>query len=103
MKRGYIGPSHCHLCQDKEETTNHLLEDCSYTTELWDWATGIYRQSNRIQDNINETINNWNESNTENEKVNLYWNLTSGMIISAIWKERIRHIFRNESLPEGKL
>jgi hypothetical protein len=38
-----------------------------------------------------------------NEMVNLCWNLTSGMIIWAIWKERNRRIFRNESLPEGKL
>jgi hypothetical protein len=102
-KRGYIGPSRCHLCQAKEETTNHLLDECSYTTELWDWATGIYRQSNRIWGNISATINNWNESYNENEMVNLCWNLTSGMIIWEIWKERNRRIFRNEILPEGKL
>jgi hypothetical protein len=34
--------------------------------------------------------------------VNLYWNLTLGMIIWAIWKEQNRHIFRNESIPEKK-
>jgi hypothetical protein len=47
-KRGYIGPSHCHLCQAEEETTNHLLDECSYTTKLWYWEVGIYRQSNRV-------------------------------------------------------
>jgi hypothetical protein len=35
-KRGFIGPSRCHLCQAKEETTNHLLDECTYTTEIWD-------------------------------------------------------------------
>jgi ribonuclease HI len=102
-KRGFIGPSRCHLCQVKEETTNHLLDECNYTTEMWDWATGIFRQSNRTRGNINATINNWNESYSENEMVNLCWNLMPGMIIWAIWKERNRRIFRNESLPEGKL
>jgi hypothetical protein len=26
-KMGYIGPSRCHLCQAKEEKTNHLLDE----------------------------------------------------------------------------
>jgi hypothetical protein len=103
MKRGFIGPSRCHLCQVKEETTNHLLDECSYTTEIWDWAAGIFRQSNRIRGNINATINNWNEGYNENEMVNLCWNLTSGMIIWAIWKERNRRIFRNESIPTERI
>jgi hypothetical protein len=87
MKRGFIGPSHYHLCLDKEETTNHLLDECSYTTKIWDWAAGIFRQSNRIWGNINATINNWNEDYSENEMVNLCWTLMSRMIIWAIWKE----------------
>jgi hypothetical protein len=28
-KRGFIGPSRCHLYQVKEETTNHLLDECN--------------------------------------------------------------------------
>jgi hypothetical protein len=35
--------------------------------------------------------------------VNLCWNLTSGMIIWTIWKERNRCIFRNESIPAERL
>jgi hypothetical protein len=102
-KRGFIGPSQCHLCQAKEETMNHLLDECNYTTKIWDWAASIFRQSNRTRGNISATINNWNESYRKNEMVNLYWNLMPGMIIWAIWKERNRRIFRNKSLPEGKL
>jgi hypothetical protein len=45
----------------------------------------------------------WNERYNENEMVNLCWNLMPGMIIWAIWKKRNQRIFRNESLPEGKL
>jgi ribonuclease HI len=103
MKRGFIGPSRCHLYLDKEETTNHLLDECSYTTEIWDWVAGIFRQSNRIKGNINATINNWNEGYSENEMVNLCWNLTSGMIIWAIWKEWNRCIFRNERIPTKRI
>jgi hypothetical protein len=35
--------------------------------------------------------------------VNLCWNLMPGMIIWEMWKERNRRIFKNESLPKGKL
>jgi hypothetical protein len=61
-KRGFIGPSQCHLSQPKEETMNHLLNECNYTTEIWDWEACIFLQSNRTRGNINATINNWNES-----------------------------------------
>jgi hypothetical protein len=102
-KRGFIGPSWCHLYQAKEETTNHLLDECIYTTEIWDWVVGIFQQSNRTQGNIYATINNKNESYSENEEVNLCWTLILGMIIWTIWKERNQRIFKNESLPEGKI
>jgi hypothetical protein len=98
MKRVFIGPCHFHIYIDNEETTNHLLDKCSYTKEIWDWVAGIFCQSNRIKGNISATINNWNAGYSENEMVNLYWNLTSSMIIWAIWKERNRCIFRNERI-----
>jgi hypothetical protein len=90
-----MGPSHCHLFQAKEETMNHLLDECKCIAEIWDWATYIVRQSNRTRGNICATINNWNESYRKNEVVNLCWNLMPGMIIWEIWKERNRRIFRN--------
>ena len=80
-KRGFTSPSRCHLCQVKEEINDHLLDDCSYTEEIWDWTTSIYRQSNKVRVSISATIKNWNESYRENEMVNLCWNLMSGMII----------------------
>jgi hypothetical protein len=82
---------------------NHLLDECTYTAELWDWAASIFRQSNRIRGNIATTINLWKENYNEQEEVNLCWTLIPGMIIWAIWKERNRHIFRNQSWPEGKI
>jgi len=37
-KRGFVGPSRCHLCRQQEETTNHLLNRCTFTTILWNWV-----------------------------------------------------------------
>jgi hypothetical protein len=35
-KRGFIGPSWCHLCGQEEETQNHLLNLCPYSSCIWD-------------------------------------------------------------------
>jgi hypothetical protein len=67
---------------------NHLLDECPYTSEVWDWVAGIFQQSNRVRDNISTTINTWKENYSENEEVNLYWTLIPSMIILEIWKER---------------
>jgi hypothetical protein len=96
-KRGFTGPSRCHLCQTQEETTNHLLDECAYTAELWDWAASIFRQSDRICGNIATKIKLWRENYSNQVEVNLCWILTPGMIIWSTWKERNRCTFRNQS------
>jgi hypothetical protein len=50
---------------------NHLLDECTLTAEVWDWAASIFRQSNRIKGNISATINTWKENYSDNEEVNL--------------------------------
>jgi hypothetical protein len=103
MKRGFIGPSHCHLWKFKEETTNHLLDESNYTTEIWDWVIGIFCQSNKIRGNIGVAIKNYKEGYNENEMVNLCWTLMSRMIIWEIWKEWNRCIFKNEIIPTERI
>jgi hypothetical protein len=63
----------------------------------------IFHQSNRIRGNISTTINTWEEKYNDNEEVNLCWTLTPSMIAWAIWKERNRRIFRNQSWTVGKI
>jgi hypothetical protein len=95
-KRGFIGPSRCHLCEEKDETMNHLMDECPYTTKVWDWASSIFRQSNRVRGNIVASITTWKENYSENKEVNLCGTLILVMIIWAIWKERNRCVFRNQ-------
>ena len=66
---------------------NHLMDECPYTTKVWDLASSIFRQSNRVRGNIVATITTWKENYSENKEVYLYWTLIPFMIIWGIWKE----------------
>eukprot|EP00253_Pinus_taeda_P022159 PITA_22159 len=56
-KRGIMGPSRCQLCEEQEETTEHILNSCSYTTWLWDSFSAIFQQSDRDRGSIINTLN----------------------------------------------
>ena len=36
-KKGFTGPSRCPLCEEQEETMNHLFNECVWTSNLWEW------------------------------------------------------------------
>jgi hypothetical protein len=55
-KRGFTGPSWCPLCCNEEETQNHLLNLCPFSSQLWDQCTSIMRTSDRNHSSLRETI-----------------------------------------------
>jgi hypothetical protein len=46
-KRGFIGPSWCQLCGSEEETQNHLLNLCTYSSCIWDHSASLMRTTDR--------------------------------------------------------
>ena len=55
LKKGFIGPSNCYLCGTDEETIEHLLNLCPFTSKVWDWVASIFRQTDRDSLNISNT------------------------------------------------
>ena len=98
-KRGFVGPSMCLLCGEAEETMNHLLNSCHYTTQIWDQATLVMRTSDRHRDSILETIANWRDQAFRSPILNRVWQLIPGFILWKTWKERNRRLFKGLSLP----
>ena len=41
-KRGMWGPSRFQLCEAQEETIEHLLNSCIFTSKLWDFFATIF-------------------------------------------------------------
>jgi hypothetical protein len=59
LKKGFIGPSRCTLCQQSEETMEHLCNNCHYSQQIWDWQAQAMKHSNRNRGSIKDTIANW--------------------------------------------
>jgi len=70
-KRGVIGPSICQLCKAQEETMEHILNSCTYTTWLWDYFATIFQQTDKDKGSITNTLNKWRRNFLENETLNL--------------------------------
>ena len=58
LKRGIMGPSRCQLCEVQEETMEHLLNTCIFTSSLWDGIALIFKQTDRDRGSITNTLNN---------------------------------------------
>ena len=66
-----MGPSRCQLYEEQEETMEHILNNCSYTTWLWELFSSIYQQTDKDKGNIKNTLNHWRKNFKKNEALNL--------------------------------
>ena len=98
-KRGILGTSKCHLCEAQEETMEHLLNSCIFTSRLWDTFANIFQQTDRDKGSIINTLNNWRRNFSDYEFLSSTWALTPSFIIWNVWKERNNRIFKNENKP----
>jgi hypothetical protein len=98
-KKGFIGPSMCTLCQQQEETMEHLLNRCPYSQVIWDQGSQMMRRSNRNRDNIQDTLEHWDSISFSNPILKRIWQLLPGFSLWQIWKERNRRIFHSKASP----
>eukprot|EP00253_Pinus_taeda_P010390 PITA_10390 len=95
-RKGFGGPSRCPMCLGEEETINHLFNSCEWANHLWNWLEGILRKSDRDRESIRNTILNWQNNFSKNQRVNNIWKAMPGFLLCTIWKERNRRVFQDE-------
>eukprot|EP00253_Pinus_taeda_P030811 PITA_30811 len=96
-KRGVLGPSRCQLCESQEEIMEHLLNNCIFTSRLWDTFNTVFQQTDRDKGSIVNTLNNWRRNFSYYEFIHSAWALTPSFITWNVWKERNNRIFKNEN------
>lgn len=102
-KRGVLGPSRCLLYGEQEETMEHLLNSCIFTSWLWNIFAKIFQQSDRDRGSIINTLNSWRGNFSDYEILNSAWALKPSFIIWNVWKERNKRIFKEEKNPPYRL
>jgi len=96
LEKGCFGPFRCQLCESQEETMDHLLNSCIFTSKLRDGIALIFRKTNRDRGSITNTLSNWWRNFSNNETINKAWALTPSFLIWNVWKECNNRIFKNK-------
>jgi len=74
----------------------HLLNNCIFTSSLWDSFATIFQQTDRDKGSIINTLNKWRRNFSDNEVLGSAWAMIRSFIIWNVWKERNNRIFKNE-------
>lgn len=92
---GLQSPSIYVLCFSNSENANHLQSSFSFSASIWDHLVVLFRQTNRIQNNVLSTLQFRRDSPFTNPIANRAWQLIHGFILWDIWKEHNRRTFKN--------
>jgi hypothetical protein len=77
------------------ETQNHLLNICTYNSQVWDQCATVMHISDRKRESLRTTIEEWWDVAFQSPILNRIWQLLPGFILWKLWKERNRRIFLN--------
>ena len=86
----------CPLCLHEEETSDHLLLHCSFSSQLWLWWCNLWQISWCFPRTLREAFNQWQwpKNTTFFKKV---WMAVFFIISWSLWKERNHRVFTENS------
>ncbi|XP_011626460.1 uncharacterized protein LOC105421291 [Amborella trichopoda] len=97
IKRGKVLPNVCLLCKLDAETWPHLFLHCPFTFRIWCWyfdeldlAMVMPAEALGIISNLSAPLP---------KACLILWQMTRGLILWEVWKERNRRVFNGVSLP----
>ena len=104
IQRGGTADAICKLCHCREETTLHMVANCSYAKEVWrilaQRASITFVQISTPLSNVKDWWEHLNKA-TGLDFVHLRQVLTYGTW--NIWKERCRRVFENKAILADQL
>ena len=99
LKRGMIGPSRCPFYKSEIESTEHIFNTCPSVQEQWRNLEELFRQMDKNNGSILETIANWRKGRYHCQVINRAWGLSLGFLLWNTWKERNNRVFQNSEQP----
>jgi hypothetical protein len=101
MKRGFHGPFICPLCQNSQDTIQHLFWDCPFSTTVWNVAYGDLTHQIRWPSYLKPCLGNWEKyyQGTFRGKpiFKRLWRSLPKYICWQIWLARNKQIFQGKS------
>ena len=95
-RRGIPLANKCFLCEDDEETIDHLLIHCSRAKMLWDPFLAIIDSNWVIPLTVRQFLLAWQSANVGKKRKRV-WMIASLCLFWTLWKERNRAAFENEA------
>ena len=95
-RRGIPLVNKCFLCEENEETIDHLLIHCSRAKMLWDLLLAIIDSNWVFPRTVRQLLLVW-QSASVGKKRKRVWMTTPLCIFWTLWLERNRVVFENEA------
>lgn len=92
-----IGPLRCVMCNEAEETMDHLLNQCNWASRMWREGMESFQQTRQVPGSIQDIIISWENKSFKNPIVKRLWDLLPGFMAWSIWKERNGQIFEGKT------
>jgi len=107
MKRGFLGPFNCLLCNNNQEDINHLLWDCPCAKSCWNLAYGDLARFIRWSCYPHPILGNWDKyyrgSFKDKPVLKWVWRALENFLCWQIWKTRNRKNFQGNITPPQKV
>jgi ribonuclease HI len=91
QRKGWVGPSVCCLCNQREENLNHLFITCDFTRSAWAKCAHTLKFNHQwAGTSLNECMNNWLLNSQVSKRIPI-------IICWFLWKERNKTLFEGHS------
>ena len=101
-KRGRPLANRCYLCEEEEETLNHLLVHCPKARMLWDLILAIVGIGWVFPFSVRQVLLAW-QGTKVGKKRKKVWRAMPQCLFWAVWCERNRVVFDNETFSIYRL
>ncbi|WMV23799.1 hypothetical protein MTR67_017184 [Solanum verrucosum] len=95
-RRGFYIASWCSLCNETEETNNHLFLHCKVTTQLWNLFLGPTHTEWIMPEHTADLLSCWISRGGRKSKKK-WWCIIPSCIWWCIWKERNSRCYDNKA------